>query len=927
MRPDMGWLYSVVSTMEAHPGIRQHLRLIANPAAFPYNGRVYLREAVGGGRAITNISIRSTAPVRRILAAARLPIPHHKLLEMLLAEVPEATLEKVTVLVSDLWEQGFLLTDLRPPLTAPSPAGYVAERLRAIPAADGMANQIEAILDSAEAWSKLSNQEAEPEYRRLVSAAKSISRAAGDSPFQVDCSLSIHGGSLARNIAAEAARAAELLLQMTPWPSGIPYLEAYRNAFVTRYGHAREVPLLKLLDPEYGLGPPGWPGTWMGIPPKQAAKRAQTQIDLALSAIRSRQLAIQLTEEDLKNLNTWSNTTEAPGSLDLYVLVAAPSERALDAGEFEIVVGPNLGAMAAGRNLSRFAEGLSAEAKAFLEHAARAEENASGDRIWAELLYVPNALHAANVVVRPCVRKYQIPVGVAPTVEPDRVIPLDELNLGVCGNRFRLRWVRHNLEVIVCSGHMLNSTSASAVCRFLADLDRDGMAQLSGFDWGPASGFPFLPRVQMGRAVLSVAQWRLDSSARTRAFGRANTLARFGESLRLWRAEWQVPRYVYLCAGDNRLLLDLEKVSQQEHLWNDLKHARESTVLLLQEMYPSFDGMWLRGPDGHYAAELVVSAVRRRQTEPSRPAQSAAAPLTLPASDKRFRPPGSEWLFIKLYGPRSFEDDLITERLMPFATYLTSSGLVEDWFYLRYADPEPHLRIRFLGDPSRMKRELISTVCDWAAEAVASGLSERFTLDTYDRELERFGGVAATAVAEQLFGADTRMVAELLHLVRTRAVRLDQTILAVLGIDSLLGGLGLDSTERLRWYRSSVNSRQETGAEYRNRKNFLRTFLALPEALEAQFGGAQLMSILARRAAALERAADRLAKLAAKGQLAQHRFALYASYIHLHCNRLAGTDPSLERRALGLLLRTRESLANAPVMVRFPIDDSQPREG
>jgi hypothetical protein len=35
--------------------------------------------------------------------------------------------------------------------------------------------------------------------------------------------------------------------------------------------------------------------------------------------------------------------------------------------------------------------------------------------------------------------------------------------------------------------------------------------------------------------------------------------------------------------------------------------------------------------------------------------------------------------------------------------------------------------------------------------------------------------------------------------------------------------------------------------------------------------------------------------------------------VHLHCNRLLGTDPAAERLVLGLLLRARESLDRAPL--------------
>ena len=63
------------------------------------------------------------------LSLARAPISYDELLSQLCSTTPSATPERVDKLLSELWEQTFLLTDLRPPLTTSSPAQYVAERL------------------------------------------------------------------------------------------------------------------------------------------------------------------------------------------------------------------------------------------------------------------------------------------------------------------------------------------------------------------------------------------------------------------------------------------------------------------------------------------------------------------------------------------------------------------------------------------------------------------------------------------------------------------------------------------------------------------------------------------------------------------------------------------------------------------------------
>jgi Lantibiotic dehydratase, N terminus len=96
-----------------------------------------------------------------------------------------------------------------------------------------------------------------------------------------------------------------------------------------------------------------------------------------------------------------------------------------------------------------------------------------------------------------------------PGVGPDRVIPLSELVVGIRAGSFYVRWPRSGAGVIGCAGHMLNNMAAPDACRFLENILR--LAQISGFDWGPASALPVLPRVQSGRIVLSLA--RCDAAA------------------------------------------------------------------------------------------------------------------------------------------------------------------------------------------------------------------------------------------------------------------------------------------------------------------------------------------------------------------------------------------------------------------------------
>jgi lantibiotic biosynthesis protein len=922
-RPDMAWLLSLVLTLEARPEVRRELGLLANPAAWVRTGRVFLAEqAPTGDRAGWGpaVSVRATKAVRRALALAQVPIPYPRLVDELLA-MPGATPAKVEALLGQLCEQTMLLTDLRPPLTVPNPARYVAARLAQIPAARDVATGLERLLAAMEDFGVLPAEDGTTAYLDLVRTAEAIHPSPGSPPAQVDMALSLAGSRISDAVAAEAARAAELLVRLTPLPAGPPYLHAYRRAFESRYGHDRQVPLLELLDPSFGLGPPsphahGGLGV-AGADPQRSLLRQQTLRDLALAAIRDRRQVVELDEQTMSKLETWSpQPATAPISVDVAVFVVAASRQAVDAGDFQLVIGPNLGASAAGRNLGRFADLLGGEAKAALRAAARAEAAHAPARLWAEVAYLPSRLRSANVAIRPLVRQHEIALGTTGGAPSARLIALTELSVGIRDGRFQLWWAARDAEVVACAGHMLNNTNAPAVVRFLEDVARDGTAQFSGFDWGPAVGLPYLPRVQAGRTVLASAQWLIGTSTRDEELPTDSPVG-FRVALARWRDRWQVPRRAYLTVGDNRLLLDLEDAAQVEQLRSEVRRLHQGTVVALEEALPGPEHAWVPGPKGRFVTELVVPLVLRgAPTRPAIPRWTVA--MDTEAAHDRLRAPGSDWLYVKLYYPRPLEEDIIAGPMREFCDFAGAAGLAEDWFFVRYADPDPHLRLRFRGDPGSLMRRLVPEVCSWASELMADGLCQRFGFDTYERELERYGGAAGTAASEGVFAADSRAVVSLLDLAIRHMVTMDRTTLAVLTIDDLLAGLGLGAPARLAWYREQVTSRREAGQEFRRRQAFLRPLLGDPARLATEPGGAAIRQALDDRRTALASVGKHLQVLTERGELTQQPETLYRSFVHLHCNRLLGAGTPHEDLVLGLLLRVREGLERSPLVPSSP---------
>ncbi len=925
----MAWLMRLVMKLESMPAVRRQLMLVANPAAFMRAGRIFLAERVAKGEASVppSVSIRATGVVCRALHAARDPIPYATLAASLLANTPGATVQKVEKLLTELWEQTLLLTDLRPPLTVESPGRYVVDRLAGIYAAAEVRAGIQSTLEAAAAWDASPQEQGAERYRAMVAEAAKFARF-DRSPFQVDAGLELTGQTVSRRVGEEVARAAELLLRISPLPRGSAHISAYRRAFEQRYGAHREVPILELLDPNFGLGPPLSYGNnrfAVGINQTPSLQRTRTLMALALAALRERTLRVDLDEQTLERLETREPSASVPQSLDLFVSVAAVSREALDAGEFQVVLGPNIGSQAAGRTLGRFTD-LVDGARDALQRAAESEERHAPEKLWAELVYQPRLLRLANVSIRPNPRKYEIALGVGSGGGAARTIPLDELVVGIRDDRFYIRWPAAGRDVAITSGHMLNYLRAPAVCRFLAEASRDGCCYLAGFNWGSASNFPFLPRIQVGRLVLALAQWRL--AANSAGEMSAEHPDDFQPALERWRAHWQVPRHVYFSSGDNRLLLDLSARPQADELRRAILRLRGDDCVVLSEVLPDLDHAWVRDGDHRpFVTELAVPlALRSNKSEaatpagkfgPGEPGRDGAAmgtrELKIASSATRVRPPGSEWLFVKLYGARGFEDDLIAGPIRSLVGQALASGMAKGWFFLRYGDPERHLRLRFRGEPERLLQELLPAICTWAADLIEEGLCSRFVFDTYEREIERFGGCAGMTTAEAVFAADSQAVVDLIHLLQAKNVVLDRVTLAVLTVDALLEGLGLDPRARFEWCKRQVRARKETSGEYRQRKDLLRALLGDGDRLRREAGGPAVAEILADLRNSAAELNKRYVELASSNELDRPPSDLYQSFAHLHLNRLLGADSLVERRVLGLLWRAREGLHRAPL--------------
>src|SRR5690606_10981592 len=118
-----------------------------------------------------------------------------------------------------------------------------------------------------------------------------------------------------------------------------------------------------------------------------------------------------------------------------------------------------------------------------------------------------------------------------------------------------------------------------------------------------------------------------------------------------------------------------------------------------------------------------------------------------------------------------------------------SRGLVREWHFVRYTDPYPHLRLRLQVD-DEVYDEVSRVVAATAQSLVAQGFVWRVQFDTYEREIERYGGAEGILLCERLFSFDSNAALEVVRRGQRHDGEEVRWKAALLNVHTLLGDFG-----------------------------------------------------------------------------------------------------------------------------------------
>ena len=265
-------------------------------------------------------------------------------------------------------------------------------------------------------------------------------------------------------------------------------------------------------------------------------------------------------------------------------------------------------------------------------------------------------------------------------------------------------------------------------------------------------------------------------------------------------------------------------------------------------------------------------------------------------------------------------DAFLTDELAPLLDDLVARRQAAEWFFIRYGEGGPHLRIRVRALAAAAAAELPDTLARLAKALPATdgpwpSQHAEVRIVAYVPETERYGGRLALPVAEQVFAASSQLTVQALKLTGQGADRL--TLAADLAHTTAFA-LGMDRLAAARWLRwhaggwrwiSEVELLPGAVVHARVNSVYARQHEALVHRAEALWRDLEQDSATALPTAwartvrvAAQQVRDSYAEADVQGAEVRLRW-VWASQLHMLFNRL-GVIPDEERALCRLAART-----------------------
>ena len=876
-RIDIEWLYSLIRDLE-----KKHYKTFSykiNKSVYTLGDRVYLPYDYENSNG--QISILRTNPFVIIEKMCEKDYQDFDdIFDELKKAYPEREDSTLEQFIVQLIEKSYILSELRVPICNSDELSCLIERMEKYSELSEVKVSLLEIQNDIKLYEKTELGNGCAMLENIYSKMKTIHDHKKSDLLQIDCEwrnlpISIHN------------KDANLICEFITYFNELQkadnkaLLYDYEVKFLEKYGPYIEVPIYELLDESFGIGAPSDYNnpsnkyTKPMVEEKDNFWLKEYFLEKYAYAVKSNSY-IQLFDEDIHKVIMDIDDKQYPASLELNFMLKTEN------GKLKFSLGPNVGSICTGKTFGRF--GYFSEN--YEEHIKNIKDFSIDEEVDCELSFLPYNIRIGNVIRNVTGAEYNL-CCYTDSYNASKEISLQDIVVGYDTRLGHLYIKDSKLKkrVKVKMTNMLNYRLLPNVYRLLLDISDSKYNILSKFVWeNYYADFTYIPEIRYKDIIVSNEKWRFTHYSLHIA--KKASYEEFRRGFQALIEELKIPGKVYFTVADIRLLLDLRKENYIELLYS---YYKKNSSMELEKVET---GGYLSIENKPHCVEVVLPFVRNNIRYSIEKKETGIKTLK---NDNNYNLPFEEWLFLKLYGPLERQEELI--EFLNF--WINSQYIKEEFFFMRYVDPQPHIRLRIRGDSNELYK-ILTSFNNLVPELKDKRLVNSYCIDTYIPETERYGGANVMPYAEKLFHMDSCVVMGILS---SFDMTQDKEKYGVISILQYLQAFGLSFEEQYKFLEANIDI-----------KKYLEDFKKVKQEFVTECDAYNNWSNLRKNRTleqflnCLEIRTEAVKMYIEKIILEESPTNIYddiiGSVIHLHCNRLFGINREFEQKIMNYAYRT-----------------------
>lgn len=866
VRPDLSWVYAYIEKLYKNKELFPALFVYKNPLIAEAQDRFFLefhRQIEKDDHNQTQIkSIDKTIVTEAIFKLTDQEIEVSVLCDQLEKKIDSSDRERLLEVILQLYEQQFLLPSLLPSLLSVSPFQDVLQKLPRDRFLKHVGNIIEQYQSTTIGEGILSLRNCMESMKEGVEVGTKL---------QVDSFYNKNRPILPKTIANAAIDTVNLYATLSRKNHHKEILKSYHEKFLEKYGTHRIVPILEVLSPEQGLG--DFKSEKLPSISSQLEKNLEKWLYNQSHDVEEE---IVLTDEVVEDLLKKSGEKpfdpyEIIPSTDVFCQVLAESKEEIDRGNFRLL--ECYPGWQGGGTFGRFNYLFSQKEREEIEAFFREEEALEPNALFVQTSIWPLTGNEANVSSLPCIRRHCLDLSSTEKKEAD--LTLEDVYVGANLEGLYLTLREGDPQLFCCPGHLLRPQLMSKPIELMRTITLNNQNVIEPDFWGGLrKEREFFPRIRYKKSILYPAMWQFDGTLFSHL-----PKQKIEQTFAIWSDTRKLPKKCLLISGDQQLLIETQHPAIRKEIINRIM---KKEVVQFKEYLPS---SWLKTDKGHHISELVIPLLKHPKY---RKEKDFRAPSFQEVSSKqRLKIPGSEWISCKLYMSQREVDRFLINHLDDLGRQLMKEEKIYGWFFVRYHDPDFHLRFRLHLTQKQFFSEVIEILQHAVYEWIDNHFIKEFSLNTYERELERYGGSEMIELAEALFCVDAIGCCTQLKTVLLEDKEMPRSVYYALSVILFLSGFGLSNQEIINFIHIGPKEKERL-AGFRSHKE--RLIADANSILVGKSENFHMQSLI--EAAELRKPFQQLFTK----DFVPFATSLFSSLLHMHCNRL-GCDRIEEEQA------------------------------